>query len=50
MNYSIIFPAGGRFIGWFAVQNPENPQAFRIEIKCIHCGKGFHVEWDENPL
>jgi hypothetical protein len=50
INYSIVFPADGRFIGWYAVRNPENPQAFRIDIKCIHCGKGFHVEWDKNPL
>jgi hypothetical protein len=50
INYSIVFPAKGRSIGWYAVREPENPQAFRIEIKCMHCDKDFYVEWDENPL
>lgn len=50
LNYSIVFPEKGQFLGWYAVEKPENPQAFRITVKCLHCDKDFYVEWDENPI
>jgi hypothetical protein len=49
-NYSIVFPEKGRIIGWYAIKEPENPQAFRVTIRCMYCDKDFYIEWDENPL
>lgn len=50
INYSVVFPERGRFIGWYAVGEPENPQAFRITVRCVHCSKDFYVEWDTSPI
>lgn len=50
INYSIVFPERGQYIGWYSVREPEKPEAYRFTVSCVQCGKDFHIEWDENPI
>lgn len=46
-NYAITAPANSVSGNYYAISEPQNPQAlFRMQVDCVHCKKEFWLEWD----
>lgn len=50
INFNVVFPDNGYALPWYCNTKPQNPEGFFLDIRCVHCGSQFVVEWDDLPI